>query len=41
MNLWLEKKKKTGMETPIHDQGDWHGHEGIGSLKLLNKHTKL
>ena len=34
MNLWLEKRKKeTGMETPIHDQGDWHGHEGIGSFK--------
>ena len=34
MNKWLEKRKKeTGMDTPIHDQGDWHGHEGIGSFK--------
>ena len=21
------------MDTPIHDQGDWHGHEGVGSFK--------
>ena len=34
MNKWLEKRKKeTGMDTPIHDQGDWHGHEGIGAFK--------
>ena len=34
MNKWLEKRKKeTGLGTPIHNQGDWHGHEGVGSFK--------
>ena len=34
MNKWLAKRKEeTGMDTPIHNQGDWHGHEGIGPFK--------
>ena len=34
MNEWLEKRKKTtGFDTPIYNQGDWHGHEGVGSFK--------
>ena len=34
MEDWLAfRKKKTGMDTPIFDQGDWHGFEGAGSFK--------
>ena len=34
MEDWLaSRKKKTGMDTPIFDQGDWHGFEGVGSFE--------
>ena len=34
MEDWLLfRKEKTGMDTPIFDQGDWHGFEGVGSFK--------
>ena len=34
MEDWLVlRKKKTGMDTPIFDQGDWHGFEGVGSFE--------
>ena len=34
MEDWLAfRKEKTGMDTPIFDQGDWHGFEGVGSFK--------
>ena len=34
MENWLAlRKKETGMSSPIFDQGDWHGFEGVGSFK--------
>ena len=34
MENWLAfRKQKTGMDTPIFDQGDWHGFQGVGSFK--------
>jgi arylsulfatase A-like enzyme len=34
MKNWLEKRKiETGKDTPIYDQGDWHGLSGVGSFK--------
>ena len=34
MEDWLAfRKEKTGMDTPIFDQGDWHGFEGVGSFQ--------
>ena len=34
MEDWLAfRKEKTGMDTPICDQGDWHGFEGVGSFE--------
>lgn len=34
MQAWLDKREKeTGFKTPIYDQGDWHGHEGVGAFK--------
>ncbi len=33
MNQWLAKRREeTGLDTPIHHQGDWHGHAGVGSF---------
>ncbi|HHX40094.1 MAG TPA: sulfatase-like hydrolase/transferase [Armatimonadetes bacterium] len=28
-----QREKATGLPNPIHHQGDWHGHEGIGAFK--------
>jgi arylsulfatase A-like enzyme len=33
MEAWLEaRERETGLPNPIHHQGDWHGHEGVGSF---------
>ena len=28
-----KRKKETGMDSPIYEQGDWHGIQGLGSFK--------
>lgn len=34
MHKWIEKRKEeTGLPNPIMNQGDWHGHKGIGPFK--------
>jgi arylsulfatase A-like enzyme len=34
MEAWLAKRvAETGLPNPIHYQGDWHGHEGVGAFK--------
>ncbi|NSW57586.1 MAG: sulfatase [Armatimonadetes bacterium] len=34
MEAWIAKREKeTGMPNPMHHQGDWHGHEGVGAFK--------
>ena len=34
MEAWIEKREQeTGLPNPIHHQGDWHGHEGVGAFK--------
>jgi arylsulfatase A-like enzyme len=34
MEAWIAKREKeTGLPNPIHHQGDWHGHKGVGSFK--------
>lgn len=31
MEQWIAKREEeTGLPNPIHHQGDWHGHDGIG-----------
>jgi len=31
MQAWISRREaETGLPNPIHHQGDWHGHEGIG-----------
>ncbi len=33
MDAWIAKREaETGLPNPIHHQGDWHGHEGVGSF---------
>jgi arylsulfatase A-like enzyme len=33
MDSWITKREReTGLLNPIHSQGDWHGHEGVGSF---------
>ncbi len=33
VDAWVEKRtSETGLPAPIFNQGDWHGHEGIGSF---------
>ncbi len=33
MQAWIAKREaETGLPNPIHHQGDWHGHEGVGSF---------
>ncbi len=27
------RERETGLPNPIHHQGDWHGHEGVGAFK--------
>jgi arylsulfatase A-like enzyme len=34
MEAWIAKREQeTGLPNPIENQGDWHGHEGVGSFK--------
>ena len=34
MEDWIAKREaETGLPDPIHHQGDWHGHEGLGAFK--------
>ncbi len=34
MKNWiLQREKETGLPNPIMNQGDWHGHKGIGPFK--------
>ena len=34
MEQWIAKREaETGLPNPIHNQGDWHGHEGVGPFK--------
>jgi arylsulfatase A-like enzyme len=34
MDAWIAKREaETGLANPIHNQGDWHGHEGVGAFK--------
>ena len=34
MNAWIQKREaETGLPNPIHHQGDWHGHEGVGAFE--------
>ncbi len=33
MERWIAKREEeTGLPNPIHHQGDWHGHEGVGAF---------
>ncbi len=34
MEAWIARREQeTGLPNPIHHQGDWHGHEGVGPFK--------
>lgn len=34
MEAWIAKREaETGLPNPIHHQGDWHGHKGVGAFK--------
>jgi arylsulfatase A-like enzyme len=34
MNVWIQQRElETGLTNPINDQGDWHGHAGVGAFK--------
>jgi arylsulfatase A-like enzyme len=34
MERWIaQREEETGLPNPIHHQGDWHGHEGVGAFK--------
>jgi arylsulfatase A-like enzyme len=33
MEAWIAKREaETGLPNPIHHQGDWHGHAGVGAF---------
>jgi arylsulfatase A-like enzyme len=33
MEAWIAKREaETGLPNPMHHQGDWHGHEGLGAF---------
>ncbi len=33
MEQWIERREReTGLANPIYNQGDWHGHEGVGAF---------
>jgi arylsulfatase A-like enzyme len=33
MEAWIaQREAETGLPNPIYDQGDWHGHAGVGSF---------
>ncbi len=34
MEAWIAKREtETGLPNPMHHQGDWHGHEGVGAFE--------
>ena len=34
MDNWIAKREsETGLKNPIHNQGDWHGYDGVGAFK--------
>lgn len=34
MDAWIARREKeTNLPNPMHTQGDWHGHEGVGPFK--------
>jgi arylsulfatase A-like enzyme len=34
MESWIaQREQEAGLPNPIHIQGDWHGHDGVGSFK--------
>lgn len=34
MESWIAKREReTGLPNPIHEQGDWHGHAGVGPFQ--------
>ena len=34
MKAWITRREKqSGLPNPIHTQGDWHGHKGVGAFK--------
>ena len=34
MERWIAaREQETGLKNPIHTQGDWHGHDGVGAFK--------
>jgi len=34
MDAWIAKREReTGLPNPMHHQGDWHGHKGVGPFK--------
>ncbi|MCX6365588.1 MAG: sulfatase [Armatimonadetes bacterium] len=34
MDAWIARREaETGLTNPIHTQGDWHGHTGVGPFK--------
>lgn len=34
MDAWIAlREKETGNSNPMHRQGDWHGHKGVGAFK--------
>ncbi len=34
MEAWISRREQeTGLPNPIHHQGDWHGHEGLGPME--------
>ena len=34
MEAWIARREQeTGLPNPIHHQGDWHGHEGVGAFQ--------
>ena len=40
MESWIAKREaETGLANPIHNQGDWHGLEGVGALSLPSRPT--
>ena len=33
MERWIDRREReTGLPNPIHHQGDWHGHSGVGAF---------
>lgn len=34
MDAWISQREaETGLPNPMHHQGDWHGHEGVGAFE--------